>query len=135
MKNLFATLAMMVFGLVVTNAQVEIKDVDQVPVFGDCTGIDHPIRCFGHNIGKAVQENISYPEKAKANGISGMVYVSMIIDEEGRFTNLEVARGDDKNLNKAALDCIRKFEQCSSPAMKDGKPVAVRYVVPVKFIL
>lgn len=43
---------------------------------------------------------IKYPEEAKKNGIQGKVYVSFVVDEQGKVTNAKIERGVEATLDK-----------------------------------
>ena len=126
----------LLIGLSLTaQAQVDVSELDQLPVFGDCSEIPDAKRCFGHNLNKAIEQNIVYPKKAMDEGLSGVVYVGFEINEKGEFVNVKIEKGIEQSLNKAALNCIESLKPCVSPGMKDGKAVAVKFTSPIKFAL
>ncbi len=72
-----------------------------------------------------------YPSELKREGISGMVTMSITVDEKGAVQNPIVKKSSRPEFEQPAIDAVSqwKFE----PAKKDGQPVAVQVVVPVKF--
>ena len=72
-----------------------------------------------------------YTEDAKAARIAGMVIIATEIDELGNVASAEVRKPLPFGLSAAALDAVKqwKFE----PAMKDGKPVRVKFNITVNF--
>ncbi len=80
-----------------------------------------------------MQEKIVYPEIAKMAGIEGRVFVEFVIDERGNVQNPRVVRGIGGGCDEAALAAVKtvKFR----PGMQRGKPVRVRYTLPVMFKL
>jgi protein TonB len=72
-----------------------------------------------------------YPSALKRDGISGMVTMSITVDETGSVLNPVVKKSTRSEFEQPALDAVLKWK--FSPAKKDGKPVAVQVVVPVKF--
>ena len=76
-----------------------------------------------------------YPSEAKMIGASGRVNVKFVVDEIGDITNIEVS-GDYKHISmaKSALNTVSHFTRWI-PGKQDGKPVNVRYSVPVTFKL
>ncbi len=79
-------------------------------------------------------DNMRYPKEAADNGIEGRVVLSFTIDEKGRLTDEKVVRGADPVLDGEALRTVR-LSPLWTPATKDGKPVSVTYLFPVKFSL
>ena len=74
-----------------------------------------------------------YPEKAKKEGIEGMVYVSAYVDVKGKVTEAKVEKSTAAVFDSAALAAARK--SVFTPAGKDGKPVGAWVTLPYKFKL
>ena len=53
-----------------------------------------------------LMKNITYPEQAKKDTITGKVFVQFIIDETGKVTGSKVIKGVDPLLDKEALRVI-----------------------------
>jgi len=81
-----------------------------------------------------IADNITYPEKAKAQGIQGTVVVRFVIDKTGKVKNPEILRSVDPLLDKEALRVISKLQDFT-PAENDGKPVSVYFTMPIVFRL
>lgn len=66
----------------------------------------------------------SYPSAAKRKGISGLVKVEYVVDQNGRVENINIVESPDRILSEATEDVLRRarFE----PATKGGSPVKVR---------
>jgi periplasmic protein TonB len=77
---------------------------------------------------------IQYPPMARDNDIEGKVFVRFVIDEKGKVTNVEIARGADKLLDQAALKHVQAMPDWI-PGKQRGKNVKVQYVVPINFKL
>lgn len=75
-----------------------------------------------------------YPSLAKDNWIEGTVYVKFVVDKNGDVTDVAVARGSEKILNKAAVAHIKQMPRWA-PGKQRGKPVNVQFVVPIRFEL
>lgn len=82
---------------------------------------------------QGLQSRIVYPEIAKMAGIEGRVMVQFIIDEEGRVHNPVVLRGIGGGCDEAALEAVKSAR--FTPGMQRGRPVKVRYTLPVTFRL
>lgn len=78
--------------------------------------------------------NVKYPTISQENGIQGRVIVSFVIDKDGSITDIEVVRSIDPFLDKEAIRVIKIMPKWK-PGMIKGKPVRVKYTVPVTFSL
>ena len=83
---------------------------------------------------KYIAENVRYPEIAKENGISGRVFVQFVVDEKGRVTKVQLARGVDPILDKEAIRVVKTLPNFK-PGKQRGKAVRVSYTVPINFQL
>ena len=81
-----------------------------------------------------LKANVQYPEAAKQAGASGRVTTSFIVGEDGVCRDFKVLRGVSPELDAEALRVLGLMPKWS-PGKQDGKPVPVRYTVPVTFNL
>lgn len=81
----------------------------------------------------SIQKHIKYPEMARKAGIEGRVVVQFVIDEEGNVNNPIVVRGIGGGCDEEALKAVQKAKFI--PGKQRGKPVLVRYSLPVSFKL
>ena len=81
----------------------------------------------------ALQKNVSYPEIARMAGIEGRVIIEFVIDERGNVTNPRVVRGIGGGCDEEALKAVAEVK--FKPGMQRGRPVKVRYTLPVTFRL
>ena len=80
-----------------------------------------------------MNENVKYPAIAKENGIEGRTVCSFIVEKDGSITNVEVVRSaGDPSLDKEAVRVIKCMPHWI-PGTQKGKPVRVRYTIPVNF--
>lgn len=79
-----------------------------------------------------LRDNIKYPEQALKNGESGTVYVSMIINQDGTVSDAKVLRGVSQSIDAEAVRVISIMPRWK-PGMQNGRPVKVRFNVPIKF--
>jgi TonB family protein len=63
---------------------------------------------------------------------SGKIFVEFVVSENGSITNSKIVRGLCKECDKNALEVVNKMPKWI-PAEQNGKPVAVRMVVPITF--
>lgn len=63
----------------------------------------------------------------------GMVVLRFVIDQEGGIDAVEVVKGLTPALDAACVNAVKAMGGHWKPGMKDGKPVPVRFTLPVKF--
>jgi protein TonB len=83
---------------------------------------------------KYIGENVEYPPIAKENGITGVVYVSYIVDKNGKVIDVKVVRGADPFLDKEAARVVKGLKGYK-PGKQRGKPVPVQFTIPIRFVL
>lgn len=81
-----------------------------------------------------LSKNIKYPTIAQENGTQGRVSVQFVVNKDGSIVDAKVLRGVDPYLDKEALRVINSMPKWK-PGMQRGKPVRVKYTVPVMFRL
>lgn len=79
-------------------------------------------------------KNIKFPPAAKANGISGKVYVNFTVNKDGKISNVKVLRGVHELLDKEAIRVVKAMPPWT-PGKQRGKAVRVSYNLPINFIL
>lgn len=81
-----------------------------------------------------LRNNIKYPQIAKENGIQGKVFVSFVVDPNGKVTRIKVVRGVDPALDAEAIRVVENMPPWK-PGKQRGKPVYVQYNLPINFQL
>jgi len=81
-----------------------------------------------------LRDNVQYPAEAKAKGIQGRVVVQFVIDKDGSVTDAEVVRSVDPQLDAEALRVVGMMPKWT-PAKQKGKPVRVRFTLPIQYRL
>ena len=74
-----------------------------------------------------------YSEEARKAKYQGSVMLSAVIDAEGRPRELRVARALGMGLDEKATEAVSRWR--FTPALKDGRPVAVQISIEVVFRL
>lgn len=84
---------------------------------------------------KYLAENVRYPQCYDTGEPVGRVIVQFVVEKDGRITNAEVVRALDKGAcDQEALRVVNSMPNWN-PGKQSGKPVSVRYTVPINFIL
>ncbi len=79
-------------------------------------------------------KNIKYPTIAQENGTQGRVVCQFVVNKDGSIVDVKVLRGVDPYLDKEAVRVISTMPKWK-PGKQRGKPVRVKYTVPVMFRL
>ena len=83
---------------------------------------------------KFLGDNIKYPVIAQENGIQGRVITNFVVERDGSISDVQVVRGQDPSLDKEAVRVIKTMPKWA-PGQQRGKPVRVRFTLPVVFRL
>ena len=81
-----------------------------------------------------VQKRVRYPELASENGIQGRVFITFVVETNGNVSNVSVSRSVDALLDEAAKEAVAASPKWE-PGMQRGRPVRVRYSIPIIFQL
>lgn len=85
-------------------------------------------------MGKFLSKNMKYPAVARRMGIEGSVFVSFVIDKEGKISDPQVIKGISAECDKEAIRVIQLMPPWK-PGKQNGQPVRCRFVLPIKFRL
>lgn len=83
---------------------------------------------------KYIMENMKYPKQAMKEGIQGRVAVSFIVEKDGSISDVKPILSVHPLLNKEAVRVVKSMPKWS-PGKHNGKPVRVRFNLPVMFKL
>ena len=78
-------------------------------------------------------EDPIYPDDARAHGLSGLVILEIIIDENGSVVDPRVLRSDNYIFNASAVSAVQKWRY--KPAIKDGRAVRVFKSITIPYRL
>lgn len=81
-----------------------------------------------------LMKNIKYPEQAVKEGIQGRVAVRFIVEKDGSISDVKPVLSVHPLLNKEAVRVVKSMPKWS-PGKHNGKPVRVRFNLPVMFKL
>lgn len=85
-------------------------------------------------LAKWISDNMIYPAFAKINEVQGRVVVSVVINEDGSVSDIKVVKSVSPELDNEAIrlcESLPKFK----PGTQYGRPVKVRYTIPITFKL
>jgi len=75
----------------------------------------------------------AYPESALKDSLEGTVYLRVTIDQGGGVEEIAVEKGVRKDLEEAAMACLKQWK--FKPARAKGAAVRATVVVPFRFKL
>ena len=81
-----------------------------------------------------LRKNIRYPSICRENNIQGRVLVTFIVNKDGTIVEPEVVKSVHPQLDREALRVISSMPNWK-PGSQRGKPVRVKFTVPVNFRL
>lgn len=105
-----------------TKVYYEVDEVDEMPSF--------PGGKYEQNV--FIAQNLKYPLIDLENGVQGRVLITFIVETDGSITDVKVARSVDPYIDKEAMRIVKAMPKWT-PGKQDGKPVRVKYRLPVVF--
>ncbi len=160
MKSIFAfTLCLFAFGAFAQQDTIakdgddrEILNfsvVERIPIIRGCANLSSATQedqreCMQYQIAKHVGENFEFPEKTRQMGIQGKIYITFVIEKNGKLSNVNISKGVEhdykgagrkvraaaKELDKEAIRVIKLLEFLE-PAFQRGKPVRMSFTMPI----
>jgi len=82
---------------------------------------------------KELYKHVVYSKKSMKKGIEGKVIVEFTVDEKGNTTDFNILQNPGGDLGKSVINAIKKVK--FTPGIQRGRPVKVRYTLPVTFSL
>lgn len=81
---------------------------------------------------KYIGKRIKYPRLAVQEQVEGIVVVSFVVNRQGEITNAAILKGLGYGTDEEALRVVGSMPKWK-PGKQNGKPVAVRYTLPIRF--
>lgn len=111
--------------------------IEDIPLFPGCETVPKSKRldCFNEKMAAHIKKNFSYPQRAAEDNVQGRVSVQFMIDKQGNVVDIKM-RGPKGGelLEKEAERIISKLPKFI-PGKQRGKPVRVKYGLPINFRL
>jgi periplasmic protein TonB len=82
-----------------------------------------------------IADNTKYPRRAVREGLEGRVWINFVVEKDGSVSGIEVAKGVHPLLDAEALRVVGTLPVFEEPGHQLGKPVRVRYRLPIHFKL
>jgi TonB family protein len=116
-----------------------LDKAEEMPLFEGCGNhsklkYEEKLECSYQKLADFVAQNINYPDSAVIRRSEGTILIEFVVNELGDVTQV-VAKNDlPDGLAQEAVRMVQLMPQWH-PAQQNGKPVAVRLRLPVKFDL
>lgn len=81
---------------------------------------------------KYLAKTIRYPESARNNNIHGKVFVTFVVEKNGRLSNIKIMRGIGGGCDEEAVRLIAGSPKWS-PGTQNGQPVRAQFTIPINF--
>ena len=107
---------------------------EYAPIFSGCETNEDPAICTQEKLRAFVDVNLVYPRWAKVQGLQGTSIATFTIGADGRVRDMGVERSMGDKIDKLVLQLAEQIP-IWYPAFHGGKPVAIRYRLPVTFTL
>jgi periplasmic protein TonB len=80
-----------------------------------------------------IELTVNYPLQAIKQKINGVVILSFDVNKLGEIDNIRVERGVNPMLDQEAIKAVKNMPRWK-PGIRHGKPVIVKFVIPVRFM-
>lgn len=131
-KTIFSSLiAVLMLGLCNNKAHAQVQEDNKVYSF---VSLESPPTYPGGMVAfyKFLGASIKYPQQAKDNNIQGNVFVSFTIEKDGSLNDIKVDRKLGGGTDEEAVRVLGLSKKWN-PGLINGKPVKVKYNIPIKF--
>ena len=118
------------------------KVVEEMPRFPGCEELDLTMAekktCAERKMMEFLYSELTYPPIARENNITGTVIIQFVVTKDGYIKDAKVARDIGGQCGAEALRVVNKMNNLPdrwNPGKQRGRPVAVMFTLPVKFVL
>jgi protein TonB len=100
------------------------------------TAIEHPPEYPGGPLAfnKHITENLKYPDVARLIGVNGRIVLTFVIDRDGKVVEVTPTNCIGAGCESEAVKVLQSLKTWN-PGIQKGKPVRVRYSVPINFAI
>jgi periplasmic protein TonB len=133
MKQRIAFLLVFIFQIVTINVFSQTAATDSTITFVEVE--EHPEYPGGYEaMMNFVRRNQKYPRAAKRAGVQGEVRVTFVVDKSGSIVDVKTVKSLHPDCDAEAERIVKSMPQWSAGKL-NGKPVDVRFSIPIKFKL
>ncbi|MGB2272997.1 MAG: hypothetical protein ACPH2K_01360 [Flavicella sp.] len=123
-------------GKTILNVSSEIM-YSRLPILNACKKIKDPNKmraCFSNTISKNLKKNFSSRMEAGLKPGPKSIDCRFVYEADGRIGRIKV-KAPNENLKNETIRVIQRLPKAKYGAIHNGKPVSVRYALPIKFVV
>lgn len=122
---------------------IPAQEAEELPRFPGCEEMELPTArekyyCSVQLLMEYLGRSLVYPAEAKAKGLMGEAVVQFVITEEGKVADILLIEDPGDGMGDEAKRLVQLMVDKDirwRPGYKDGKPVSVKFNLPVNFSL
>jgi TonB family protein len=76
--------------------------------------------------------NLRYPETAITDKVTGIVYISFVVNSHGDVVRVKLERGVREDIDTESLKAVARMSTWDA-ARLDGIPVSTKFIIPLSF--
>ncbi len=125
------------YGVIIVNTKKYQEELDNEPKQPDVFDVVEGMPQFPGGAAALMQylsQNIRYPKEAMEAKTQGRVIVQFVVEKDGSISGAHVVKSVNPQLDAEALRVISAMPNWT-PGTQNGKPVNVKYAVPISFRL
>lgn len=127
----FTLFALAVSGNAMTSFNVNLMQPDSI--FQQVDRVPY-LKHHRNSLTRQIHKSLQYPSLMKLQGVEGVVQVECLITPDGKLENCRIFKGVADTLDEEAIRVVYGLGAWA-PAMRNGRPVAYRMLIPVDFVL
>ncbi|TAG69238.1 MAG: energy transducer TonB [Runella slithyformis] len=116
------------------DAKAEAVEVEPETFFSGAVEIQPQFPGGVNEMAKFLGKNLRYPPQAAKASIQGRVYVQFVVMSDGSITDVVALKGIDFGCDEEATRVIKAMPKWR-PGSQSGRPVRVRFNLPIAFTL
>jgi len=126
------------FSKAIDGVYMKAEEMPRFPGCEDVGDLEKRYPCAQKRMLQFIYKNIKYPAIARESNIQGSVVLQFNVSSTGSIEDISVVRGIGGGCDE---ECIRVVNLMNNPRLKwtpgkiDGKPVKVKFTLPIKFKL
>lgn len=86
------------------------------------------------NMTKFIKDNLKYPWAAKSNGTSGVVYLTFVVEKDGRISDIKLLKGIGDGCEQEAMRVVGIMPPWE-PGTTKNIPKRVQCTLPINFVI
>lgn len=115
-----------------------VVSAEEMPRFPGCEEVGRTkkekLDCSINKLLNYLGNQIKYPSIARENGVTGVVVLSFVVSKKGKIKDITVVKDIGAGCGQESIRVVKKMPDWI-PGKQRGRPVNVKYHLPVRFNL